>query len=59
MDTSGGVGDTITMLNAVIIGMVCLFAAIMVVNAAVAVGPSRCSASELPAALAAPSSSRC
>jgi putative ABC transport system permease protein len=32
-----GVGDTITMINSVIIGMVCLFAAIMVVNASVAV----------------------
>ncbi len=31
-----GVGDTITTLNAVVIGMICLFAAIMVVNAAVA-----------------------
>ena len=32
-----GVGDTITMINSVIIGMICLFAAIMVVNATVAV----------------------
>jgi putative ABC transport system permease protein len=32
-----GVGDTITTINAVVIGMICLFAAIMVVNAAVAV----------------------
>ncbi|MEU7826738.1 FtsX-like permease family protein [Catellatospora sp. NPDC049133] len=31
-----GVGDTITTINAVVIGMICLFAAIMVVNAAVA-----------------------
>ncbi|BCJ75010.1 hypothetical protein CS0771_45540 [Catellatospora sp. IY07-71] len=31
-----GVGDTITTLNSVVIGMICLFAAIMVVNAAVA-----------------------
>lgn len=32
-----GVGDTITTINSVVIGMICLFAAIMVVNAAVAV----------------------
>lgn len=32
-----GVGDTITMINAVVIGMICLFAAIMVINATVAV----------------------
>ncbi|GAB4060765.1 FtsX-like permease family protein [Catellatospora paridis] len=32
-----GVGGTITMINSVVIGMICLFAAIMVVNAAVAV----------------------
>jgi len=31
------VGGTITMINSVVIGMICLFAAIMVVNAAVAV----------------------
>lgn len=31
-----GVGSTITTINAVVIGMICLFAAIMVVNAAVA-----------------------
>lgn len=36
-----GVGPTITMINSVVIGMVCLFAAIMVVNAAVAVVASR------------------
>ncbi len=32
-----GVGDTITTINSVVLGMVCLFAAIMVVNAGVAV----------------------
>lgn len=32
-----GVGDTITMINFVVIGMICLFAAIMTVNAAVSV----------------------
>lgn len=32
-----GVGDTITMINSVVIGMICLFTAIMTVNAAVAV----------------------
>jgi putative ABC transport system permease protein len=32
-----GVGDTITTINSFVIGMICLFAAMMVVNAAVAV----------------------
>ncbi len=32
-----GVGGTILMINSVVIGMICLFAAVMVVNAAVAV----------------------
>ncbi|GIH04145.1 hypothetical protein Rhe02_22120 [Rhizocola hellebori] len=36
-----GVGDTITTINSVVLGMVCLFAAIMVVNAGVAVVSQR------------------